>query len=370
MRYLTCAFGMALAVVVLASSAHATETIIDVATMKDLRAAPLLRLADGTDLRLGLSTGGDAAGPWRMLYCLVEKDGDEHGLATSGPATDRSGHPERLGPLRYEVTWRGTIVCPMVHELIKQTCMLSPRLHIGAVLLQREGVAVLRVFDESQRLVAERELNVPAVRPAVWSRFARPLVNAQPETCEFVVEDVALPAMPRFAEGGLRVSATQPAAESSLPGELLLEPNDDPPPTPALRLTLKDGLFAIRSDKKFPADAPGELLACWWVNGQAIAAPVPKEIRAEQLGKQFRSSKQVEEATIQFGLPDFLGDLKPGDRVALRLLYSPQGTTPLIPMHLAQMIRQQQRDWPWPVMSNRIEFVLTEELLAKRDHTR
>jgi hypothetical protein len=153
-----------------------------------------------------------------------------------------------------------------------------------------------------------------------------------------------------------------------LPGELPDGAANDV--SPPMRLTFREGIFVIHADNKFPADAPSELLARWWVNGQAVAAPVPKEIRAEQSGKQFRSSKPVEEAAITFGLPDFLGDLKPGDRVALRLLYSPQGTAPLIPMHLAQMMRQQQRYWLWPVMTNRIEFVVTEELLAKRDHAR
>ena len=169
-----------------------------------------------------------------MLYCLLEQDGDERGVATSGPATEHPGDLKRLGPLWYQVTCRGTIVCPMmVQELIKQARTLPPPLYVAPVLLQRQGVAVLRVFDESQRLVAERELVVPTVRPTVWSTFARPLVRKRPETCEFVVQDVAMPAMPRFAQSGTRITTTQPAADAPLPGELLPEPKDDsPPPAP------------------------------------------------------------------------------------------------------------------------------------------
>ena len=81
---------------------------------------------------------------------------------------------------------------------------------------------------------------------------------------------------------------------------------------------------------------------------------------------------QVNEMTIAFALPDFVGDLKPGDRLAVQLLYAPDGHEPLssMRMHLAQMMRMQRRDWPWPVMTNRLEFLLTAELLAKRENRR
>ena len=85
-----------------------------------------------------------------------------------------------------------------------------------------------------------------------------------------------------------------------------------------------------------------------------------------------RQQRVGNDVMLAFGLPDFLGELKVGDRVALQLLWSPDGQEPLrtgeMYDRMKKMMRLHMIGWEWPVMTNRIEFTLTDELLAKRDN--
>ena len=62
--------------------------------------------------------------------------------------------------------------------------------------------------------------------------------------------------------------------------------------------------------------------------------------------------------------------------MGLQVLYSPDGWDPVsvgdaMQMQLQRMMRLRPKDTlTWPTVSNRIEFVLTDELLAARDHPR
>src|SRR5690349_13039181 len=96
-----------LCLAVASSSAVAGETIPDVRSLNALRGALLWTLADGSRVRAGLSDGGSGAGPWDVLYCLLEHDG---GAATRPFESTREAsrgleHP--LGPLRYALEWDG-----------------------------------------------------------------------------------------------------------------------------------------------------------------------------------------------------------------------------------------------------------------------
>jgi len=75
--------------------------------------------------------------------------------------------------------------------------------------------------------------------------------------------------------------------------------------------------------------------------------------------------------TVRFDLPDFLGDLRPGDRIGLQLLHSPDGFDPAPSgvMQMQHQLMQAQTDHDeWPMLSNRIEFVMTAALLKEKDH--
>jgi hypothetical protein len=97
----------------------------------------------------------------------------------------------------------------------------------------------------------------------------------------------------------------------------------------------------------------------WWIDGKLVAAPELKRIRAK--------TRFVEEVMIRFGLPNFLGVLKPGDRVAILLPHPPAGNEPLIAIRVQQLMRMPGRERLRPVLTNRKESELMAARLAKRN---
>ena len=368
MRYLICA----IAVAILETSVDAAETIVDVATMKDFRVAPLVRLDDGTEFRLGLSNGGDAAGTWGVLYCLVERPADEtrRAASTRSSTTQSRPHGEQLGPVSYEATWDGSLVLADVKSAGRVTIRPYPVLYAGRVLLQHRGRAIVRVYtDDGATLLAEREIEVKAPRQDNWVNFARPRLRDEPAGAECVVMDDPWSAVPELGAGGSRasVSATQPA-DAALPAEVVDGAHADS----RLQLALEQDRFVLRTagERLMPPVTPDELLARWWVNGKLVPAPPPRRHATEFLKRPQRAANEV---ALAFGLPDHLGDLKPGDRISLQLLWCPDGHEPLrsdgdIVDMIKTAMRQHTIGWEWPVMTNRIDFALTPQLLAKRDN--
>ena len=337
-------------------AAEAADAIPDVATIADLRKVPLQRLADGMEVRLGLSDGGEAAGPWRVLYCLIEKGRDEG--AASGPTTEPVHAVERIGPLRYRVAWGDEARQLQQHFGGMVQKQSYPSLCAATVKLDRKGVARLQVLTAGHQLVAQRELKVTEVRPAVWTEFARARWRDETPAQGYVVLDEALPAMPRLGQAEVEVSTTQPAAESRLPADF--HDGEESP----LRLSLEKEAFVVRGKKRIFDDAPEQMLARWWVNGKPLVPAGPFDSRRLRQQMRARQVRLINEVLIDFGLPDYLGELKAGDRIAVQLIWSPLGHEPVMTRQLVQMMqRMQTRDWLWPVM---IEFELTEELLATR----
>jgi hypothetical protein len=114
------------------------------------------------------------------------------------------------------------------------------------------------------------------------------------------------------------------------------------------------------------------MLARWWVNGQPVApTKSPRQALQQQMMRQVRHGKSM---LVTFGLPDFLSALKHDDRVGLQVLYSPDG---LNRVAFGQQMLTQRLSYlsamdavAWPTLSNRIEFELTDSLLAQKEHPR
>jgi hypothetical protein len=357
------------------------ETIADVRTHDDLRSAPLWTLSDGSRVRVGLSNGGSAAGPWQVLYCLLEREGKPttQPVAATQPAS--RGVVHQLGPLRYSVDWDGAEVLQQIRMALQMTQTSLPILYVGAAALDRRGTAHLRIYGPDDRLLAERELRVEKVRPMIWTRFAgrqdrrRMQQQGARREPDGVVADRPFPAMPRFGAGGAPFAATQPTQPSRAVSALPAEIADDPAASSPLQLTLEDGVFVLRTDDgkaKLRSDVDETALARWWVNGQPIAISkhaIPKRLMLQQSEQRMLArSKQLD---VVFGLPDFLGTLRAGDRVAVQVLWCPDGTEIMAGQHMrVQKLMDMQRSdqWTWPVLSNRLEFVVTDDLLVQRDH--
>jgi hypothetical protein len=309
-----------------------------------------------------------------VLYCLVEKEpGDgAAGAATTRAATratTRQSGGELLGPVWLDVRW-GAPKLRIADEIrmLRQRHARYPIVYAGRVLLNRRGTATLSVFPRNGDLLAERTIEVKALRPALWVTFARPRTGSEQSAAAYVALDAAAPAAPNYSGyAGVPIVTTRPAAaDAPLPADLVEDANGDP----RLRLALEADEFIVRLERgrHSPFLAPDQMLARWWVNGEPR---VQKDWPAARQYMQ-QQRRSGEEFATAFALPDFLGVLKPGDRVRLQLLWCPEGHEP-IPSERAieqlrqRMMRQAVPGWEWPVMTNRIEFELTAELLAKRD---
>jgi hypothetical protein len=364
--WLLCVF-----VMVQSIDASAAAEIEDVRTLDELRAITPLVTADGWSVRLGLSDGGEAAGPVMVLYCIAERiEPTVRSPATHAQEQDFDG--QRIGPLYFDIDWGDVRIVRDRHR-IKTMERIGPALSAATVPLTQTGKARLTVRAQRGEILAERLIVVRERPRPVWHAFARrERVN---NTFGFVVADRAMPAVIRINGytsrdlpdvSGSRDAVTKPSTRPSpLPFDVTSEPNA----VHAMSLVLEGGAFVVKSSKvTFSNRDQDKLLARWWVNGAAVNSEVmPAQLAMQRTG-QVQAADTV---SVRFGLPDFLGDLRPGDRVALQLLHSPDGFDPApsgIMQMQHQMMHAQTEHDQWPMLSNRIEFEITEAMLTEKDH--
>jgi hypothetical protein len=84
-----------------------------------------------------------------------------------------------------------------------------------------------------------------------------------------------------------------------------------------------------------------------------------------------REVTYAKEMRVAAGWPDHLGELKAGDKVGLQVLYSPAMARQIPPKNmfaraLGALGRQEPGAAPVPLLSNRIEFTVTDDLLRAR----
>jgi hypothetical protein len=137
-----------------------------------------------------------------------------------------------------------------------------------------------------------------------------------------------------------------------------------------LKLSLVDGRLELAATcvawPRWPEDS---LLARWWVNERPVeATPLPEQkiADAEQIAEALGgNSKPV---PIPLALPVTLGALKPGDRVALQVMFCPSGFTELDRWGCRG--RDSGADdgfypaFP-PLFSNRLEFAVTPAMIPQ-----
>jgi len=197
-----------------------------------------------------------------------------------------------------------------------------------------------RVLVASLLVLVSAELGRRPADPE-WQTFAR-LDDAPKGTC--VVADQSWAARP--------LPAGEPDAKHSL------------------SLTLDGDRFVIESDGPEMVLWPDwHLVARWWDNGNPVTPPKLDHFIWRQLGRLVRWGKRM---TVAFGLPDDLGPVKPGDRLAVQVLYAPAGYDFIVEGPARQMNRPVAGDRASrvPLLSNRLEFTLTAALAARKDHPR
>ena len=249
---------------------------------------------------------------------------------------------------------------------------LPDGLYLAAIPLASGGTCHLTLEDAAAHIVAQRDFVVPKVPKTYWATFAT--LQSGVSRDYFWAARPQIPGFQPLDLAALEKTAPQDAPDlfrSSLPGTLPCDPrwlNPAPwpknlPATP-LQLTLDNGQFVIKAGGRQLIDWPDwHLLARWWVNGQPVEAPRPIQPHARQAARQVTATATFR---IAFGYPDALGSVKSGDKLALQLMYAPEFEELAADAQTAGHISIVDHQLATPLLSNKLEFTLTPQLLAAR----
>jgi hypothetical protein len=244
------------------------------------------------------------------------------------------------------------------------------------VPLLRKGTCVVDVLEPQGRVLFRRRVVVEEPRTCYWQTFAE-LRRDEGRAAASLVDSPAA-ASPRY--GGmtslLREEIVKPEGgagaakvpQNRLPGAIPLDPRWKA--LGGLQLSTSEGRFVIRSvgPKLYPRPER-HVLARWWVNDKPVVPPRRGDGKLQQQ-QQAEQVVHAQEMSVPAHLPADLGDLKAGDKVGLQVLYVPGGLD-LLPKDagrtLMQHAMQPGKDAVVvPLMSNRLEIAVTEELMRAR----
>jgi hypothetical protein len=367
----------ALALLTLRAQASAEEQVPQIArvnTLEELRALKAARAGDW-EVRVGMSEGGSESGPWELVYCHAIYTGAAAKPPRLRPVS--GGQDEVLGPLvvramdeRYEMALHRALTeagAPPKEALFCQIVLLPTKAKYRVEVLGPEGEPLFR---------SRIDLREP--RPRYWQAFAevrwrdgqRRDTLAQDPRAARPRYDGVFPVLPDPVPRQVEEKRERSKPRNQLPGAVPLDPRWSS--LGAIELAARDGQFVVRSKAtKMVLRPDRHLLARWWVNNKAV---VPRRELTQLYLQQQEQLKLGDEISLPLGLPRHLGELKPGDRVALQVMYAPAGHQPLPPegatvQESLQMEAQRpvHATPPVPLLSNRIELDVTKELLTARD---
>ena len=333
-----------------------------VRTLDDLRKLAPVRLPDGQEVRVGITESAADGAPWRLVYCLPvdptvppnNPDGDPEGWL--GPVTIRMIG----GPPSIEVTGSIEKAAPARPAGETFYCIAVPTSAKGTFQVE---VLVNEAGQKAEpRVLFRSPLEVSEAPTCLWHRFA--MVDPKVET-NSIVGTRPTAARPRFS--GM-VEHTWPADAK---GGLALDGLDPRHPlTLGLDLSIAEPKLTIRCDENLINFPREHLLARWWVNDKPIAAAAAEsDAKANQPNGWTISNSR--EMNVTFALPQTLGELKAGDRVALQLMYCPAGIKPCFTEVAAKKGRQIfvpriiAHPDTLPRLSDKIEIEVTEQMLKR-----
>jgi hypothetical protein len=359
-----------------------------VTSLAELRALPPAEV-HGWEVRVGIADGGRDAGPWKVLYCLAKPTEGTNGLTP--------GTIDELGPLTVDfglASEGGSFI----EKLKDQSASANRTIHKGDSLFARiiplasKGAWELTVSSPRPTEPRGPGGSAPLFRtrfdigqdvPLFWQQFAtleryqderndtrfRCIAAARPYAAFPQIDGGAnlLPAGRPITAPGIEGPHKQNRLPCGLPllggwaeaitGKIDPKVIDVPP----LTLSLVDGWFIVQSRGPDLIDwADQRLLARWWVNGEPMPAPL-SDAPALKQARMLHSTAQM---GVRFGLPATLGSVKPGDRVAMQVVYSPRDIEPACRQRQQQAQSQAILGQAACLLpSNRIEFVVTDSML-------
>jgi hypothetical protein len=255
-----------------------------------------------------------------------------------------------------------------------------------------QGQFPLRVLDGEGRTIARTELLIREPRPCHWQTFAelrREELGGDAVRFDYRVARDAIAAVPDLPgltsilpPAGWEVKAAQSekrAGENLLPGAVPLHPawaeiyGGKPDEAKVgkeyfpLELAFDGKAFVVDGrGRKLTDWAERHLLARWWVNGVPVVAK-PREQR-QKMQQQARQVRDVAKLSIGFALPEVLGALREGDKVALQVMYVPDEYEELEDPRAARArelkAQRLRADGPMvPLLSNRVEWEMRKDLI-------
>jgi hypothetical protein len=310
-------------------------------SLKDLQRQPLVQLSQGGGVRLGIGPLDPDLGPWRIVYCRVEPG------STTRPASDRRLHNGStvLGPLQVNCVWEDEQ--DMIADDLVSIDFATPRSSIfhAIVPLTRSDKATIHVMQDDGRELASCTFDVPKAIPDPWRAFSKDNWNER--------NDKNKPAY--------RVDPSRAGVIPNLPEQIgdddLLMPKAD-----GLKLSLTDHAFHVDAGTATMQD-DDTLIARWWLNGKL--QPSDPTAKASDRADA-RQVSELHTIDVAFGLPADLLSAKPGDKIAVQVLYSGAGWDYFNGLLQADALRNDTTGW---LLSNRLEFVLTADQLQTAKHS-
>jgi len=301
--------------------------IAEVATLAELAGQPLIELAGGAKVRLGVESHSFSAYAGIFIYCLAE------GYALPPPW--RGGpHPfyhlrnNQCGPVFVSLRYGRGAAAPVETISGPATASTKPLLFTKAIMASRPGRIEVGVSGPDGRDLAATTVRVTSEGSHPWlplrlmwapgSRDTR-MTRVEGRAVDHVAPYLAA-AIPyrcgihwvevdQLTDGGAR----EPKAVK-LP-KLIPEGRE-----PGLKLEMNGPLARITSESDIVQNYPARyFLARWWVNGKPIA---PK-LSQKPFGLLSLTEKAFRGRTAEFILdfdPGVLG-AKKGDRIAFQVLY-------------------------------------------------
>jgi hypothetical protein len=333
-----------------------------VKTLAELRGLPSVKLSSGQRVRIGITESAAEGSPWRLVYCLP--------VDLKAPPVNPDGDPEeRLGPVIVRVV-RDKAVAEITGSVQARELQQHEResFYCTAVPVFNEGTFHVEVLeklgktDEKAPPIFRSTIEVKSGVACHWHRFAERAGEA------YAVTAKPTAARPRYSgmvahewPGDAKDDLVVHGLDVEHPLELSLDQSVAEP-----KLIVKCAVDMI--------DSPNEhMLACWWVNGKPVNA-TPANVKAaqqlQQNGWRIHFAKEME---LVLTLPRTLGPLKAGDKVALRLMYSPAGIKPFFERSGQEQQQMLQIFVPriighpatLPRLSEKLEITVTADMLPK-----
>jgi len=367
--------------------------IADVHSLAQLKAVEPIHMASGWDIRLGISDGGAEAGPWDLIYCLVDwNDGDR-------PIVEYA--PNDFGPVHVQVAFDSPSLSEANRAERDMASMTSAhRLYINAFPVAWKCTCYVHAYLNDRTPVAQKKIDISSVKPCYWATVATYKNVGDPgdvtkPVAQFVHDSYA--AMPGFPS--MLPAVLDPAEDSAdnakrpagnyLPGAVPVNehwisfggkpsqatrPIDATRPSYPVSVQIEGGVFRIaRVDGQAFGSNPRNLLARWWLNDKPVEAPrATHQLFMEQATQMLGMWQNGTALSIEEGIPAWLGAVKAGDVVGVQFLCSAANPSLICENATSQFGMMQQLEAVWnqdrqaqiPLLSNKITFAVTPQLLA------